>query len=447
MTLELQLPRKLGFLMEPHTVKVTPHGRGAGTSWSYARALLVQGIQKKLRIPCARETMQSIADSVHAVLKEQIEMLGMDRHYTVYESYIAGTNGTKFTFHGLRSNVTQIKSLEGSDRFWVEEAENVSKSSWDVLQPTVFRHEGSELWVNFNPKLQTDETNKRFVMNPPPGAKVVHLTWRDNPWFPPLLRLQMEHMKATDPIGYRNIWEGEYISAIVGAIFADQIKAATTEGRIGNVPVDRTKPVDTFWDLGFGDLTTIWFAQAVDGWYHIVDYLEGAGKTIADYCIELQNRGYLYGVDWLPHDAVDTIIHKKLGGGDKSRSIEQLMRAAGRNVRIAAKMFVSDSINATRTIFPQCRFDEEKCADGLMALRHYQWKPLAHADDHRDPRTAFAHQTPVQPEPLHNWASHGADGFRTLAVCIKQPRKEDPPSGLVERLTGGVGGRRLSWMG
>ena len=130
--------------------------------------------------------------------------------------------------------------------------------------------------------------------------------------------------------------------------------------------------------------------------------------------MRLQQRPYVYGTDWLPHDGVDTIIHKKLSG-DHSRSVEQIMRDSGRKVRIVAKMFVNDRINAARTIFPQCKFDADKCADGLQALRHYQWGPLTALGARRR-------------EPLHDFASHAADAFTEAGVTLKQPvRKTEMP--------------------
>jgi phage terminase large subunit len=413
-----RIPPKLKFLLEPAPYKVTPHGRGSGTSWSCARVLLQQGKKERLRVPCARETMQSIKDSVHTLLKEQIERLQYERFYEVRENAVEGKNGTLFTFHGLKHNVSGIKSLEGSDRFWVEEAESVSKASWDVLEPTVFRRPTSELWINFNPQLDTDETMTRFVTTPRPKSVVQHLTYRDNPWFPEFLDvLRRDDLAKMTTEDYENIWEGKCRSAVVGAVYGEELKACRAEDRICRVPVDRTKPVDTFWDLGFGDATAIWFAQAVNGWYHIVDYLEDSGETIEHYLIQLQNRGYLYGTDWVPHDAVDTIIHKRLSG-DRSRSIEGLMRAAGRKVRIVPKMHVHEGINATRTMLPQCRFDEERCKLGLHWLRLYQWGP---------PAASGA----VKRDPLHNEASHAADALRGLAIAMKQPKlapvKKDRP--------------------
>ena len=412
--IDADFPEKLRFLFEPARYKVARGGRGGGKSWSFARALLLQGVQRPLRILCARETQKSIADSVHKLLGDQVKALKLAGCYNVGQSFIRGSNGTEFLFAGLRHNVANIKSLESCDIVWIEEAQTVSKESWDTLIPTI-RKDGSEIWVSYNPILETDETHKRFALSPPPGAKVVEINWSDNPWFPDVLRIEAEYLRETNPAEYAHIYGGQCKSAIDGAIYGEEMKRAAAEGRIASVPYDRTRPVDTFWDLGYGDTNCIWFAQAMpNGTYRIIDYLENKGQTIEWYVIQLQQRGYLYGIDWLPHDGVDAIIHARLAG-DKSRSIEMLMRAAGRNVRVAPKLHVASGINAARTILGQCWFDEKKCADGLQGLRHYQWGPISSNGVERR-------------EPLHNWASHPADAFRTLAVSIQQPRVAAPPA-------------------
>ncbi len=408
-----EFPEKLQFLFEPHRYKVAYGGRGGAKSWGYARALLLLAAQRKMLILCARETQKSIADSVHRLLTNQIAMLGLGDTYTVQQASITAANGSEFIFAGLKHNIDSIKSLEDCDVCWVEEAQTMSKESWLKLVPTV-RKAGSEIWVTFNPELETDETYIRFCLNPPPGAMVVNINFADNPWFPEVLRIERDDLRAKDEASYAHVYLGQCRSSVEGAVYEEEVKKAEAEKRITAVSCDRTRPVDTFWDLGFGDKSAIWFAQAVGGWYNIIDYLESAQHTIEWYLIQLQNRGYLYRNDWLPFDASDTIIHNKLAGGDKTRSIEMLMRVAGRKVRIAPKLHIHDGINAARTIFPQCRFDRDKCADGLMALRRYQWGKLNS-------------QGVARREPLHDTWSHGADAFRTLAVAIRQPAEPEPP--------------------
>lgn len=406
--MKAQFPLKLQFLFKPCRYKILVGGRGGAKSWGVARALLLFGAQRKLRILCAREIQKSIADSVHALLKDQIGELGLSGFYLVQETRIIGVNGTEFIFAGLGSQTaTSIKSLEGCDIAWVEEAQTVRKKSWELLIPTI-RKEASEIWVSFNPDLPTDDTYKRFIVSTPPGAAVVWIGWKDNPWFPEVLRIEKDHLQATDPTAYENVWEGRPKSEVSGAIYAAELKKAREEGRICKVSIDRTRPVDTFWDLGYGDTNAIWFAQALPGGtFRLVDYEQGSGLTIADYVVRLQEKKYMYGTDYVPHDGVDAIIHHRLTG-DKTKSPEMLLRAAGRKVIVAPKLHIATGINAARSIFPNCWFDEEKCADGIQGLSHYQWAP----------DTASGVQSR---QPLHNWASHPADGFRTMAVSIKAP--------------------------
>ena len=178
-----QFPNKLDFLFEPHRYKVAYGGRGSGKSWSYARALLIKAANEAIRVLCAREIQKSIKQSVHTLLNDQIQALGLGAFYEVLEAEIRGLNGSTFSFTGLATNtVESIKSFEGCDVVWVEEAQTVSKKSWDILIPTI-RKPNSEIWVSFNPNIDTDDTYTRFVVNPPENAKVVKVNYTDNPWF------------------------------------------------------------------------------------------------------------------------------------------------------------------------------------------------------------------------------------------------------------------------
>lgn len=382
-------------------------GRGAAKSWSFASALLILAGRERKRVVGARETQRSIQDSVHALLSDRIRTLELGAFYEVRKASIYGRNGSEFLFHGLRHDPAAIKSLEGADYCWIEEAQSVGKESWEMVIPTI-RKPGSEIWATWNPRLETDPVHQRYVIHPAPHTICRKVSWRDNPWFPEELRIEKDHLKATDPQAYQHVWEGECKAAVEGAVYAAELEAATQDGRICQVSVDRKIPVETFWDIGFGDATAIWFAQSLPGGQiRLVDYLEAHGKTLDWYVIQLNQRGYMYGQDWLPHDGVDCIIHSRFSG-DKTRSPEQLLRAAGRKVRIAPKLHVASGINAVRTMLSNCWFDETKCAEGLQALRHYQWGVPAQNGQ-------------VKREPLHDWASHGSDALRTLAVAIEAP--------------------------
>jgi phage terminase large subunit len=205
---DITVPPKFRFLFEEcWPYKVLYGGRGAAKSWTVARVLLGLGMCRPLRILCAREFQKSIADSVHKLLSDQIQELGLGSFYDVQKTTIIGRNVTEFIFAGLHHNVESIKSLEGIDICWVEEAERVSEHSWSVLTPTI-RKEGSEIWVTFNPEKDRDPTYKRFVTNKPANCKTVKVSWRDNPWFSKKSRAEKDQCARTDPVAYDWIWEG-----------------------------------------------------------------------------------------------------------------------------------------------------------------------------------------------------------------------------------------------
>ncbi len=419
--MEADFPEKLQFLFERHRFKVPFGGRAGAKSWNIARALEIISIHPEILWPgrtdgplilCARETMKSLKDSVHKLLCDQIKLLGLQQFFEIQKAEIRNRRGGGFIFAGLRHNVDNIKSLEGCDIVWVEEAQTVSKTSWDKLIPTV-RKPGSEIWVSFNPELAGDDTYKRFVVTPSPRAKVVKVNWRDNPWLSDESRQELEELRAKDPDGYNHIWEGCPKSVLEGAIYAKELRKADADGRITKVPYDPLKPVHTFWDLGIADATSIWFAQSVGFEYHLIDFEEGTGNSVQHYLKRLQDRPYIYGTDYLPHDA----RARALGTG---KSIEELMRAAGRRVQIVPRLSIEDGINAARTIFPVCWFDESKCEAGINALRRYRYD--------KDEDTGE-----VSKKPEHDEFSHAADAFRMFGVGMKAPKKPAPPSGEKRR--------------
>ncbi len=203
---EALLPAYAEPLFAPRRYKVLYGGRGAGRSWSVARALVVTAAASPRRILCAREFQKSIKDSVHRLLQDQIALLGLPG-YEITDREIRHVNGSLFLFEGLRHNVKKIKSLEGLDVAWVEEAEAVSKASWDVLVPTI-RRPGSEIWATFNPDLESDPTYQRFVVTPPPDAFVCQVAGDDNPWFPEVLARERAYLYAVDPDAAAHVWGG-----------------------------------------------------------------------------------------------------------------------------------------------------------------------------------------------------------------------------------------------
>lgn len=217
--MNIDFPEAYQELFCPHRYKVFYGGRGSAKSWSVARALLLKGYERKLRILCTREIQKSIGQSVHKLLCDTIEALKFSGFYHITKEGIAGNNGTEFLFKGLRFNPIEIKSTEGVDICWVEEAQAVSAESWDILIPTI-RKADSEIWITFNPENNDDPTFQRFVVNPYPEAYVRKVNYNENPFFPETAKKEMEWTRQRDYESYLHIWEGELKKHSDAVIFA-----------------------------------------------------------------------------------------------------------------------------------------------------------------------------------------------------------------------------------
>lgn len=462
-----QFPAKLRFLFQtvmpdgvtPIRYKVAWGGRYGTKTWGFARALLMLGVAQHERVLCTREYQKSIDNSVYRVLTDQITKLGMNYLFEVQQNSILGPmrpnrqgeqRQTEFIFEGLHSNIEKIKSYEGLTKCWVAEGNKTLKSSWNILIPTI-REEGSEIWVEFNPELESDETYQRFILKPPSNAFVQRVSWRDNPWLSDTMLREIEDLKASDPDEYLWVYEGHCKQILAGAVYAEELRAARAGGRImASVPYEPTRPVDVWFDLGWGDETTVWFGQAVAFEYRLIDYYHNRQKPIGHYFEMMQakrtreGQRYLYGTIWLPHDARNV----QLGTG---KSIyEQACGVFGQgNVRLVTKMRLEEGINAARTIFPQCYFDGERCADGIQALSHYRYEIVE--DNNKET---------LSRKPVHDWSSHGADAFRYFASSARSPRGKRPLRAQLEEAQSRVmnegisqhgrpsmGNKRLGWMG
>lgn len=405
MAYRLTLPDKLAPLLEPKRYKVLHGGRGSAKSWSVARALVHLATIKPIRVLCARETQKSIQESVHRLLKDQIGALGVEALFDVQETKIVGVNGSDFAFAGIRQQgVANLKSFEAVDICWVEEAQVVTKKSWDVLIPTI-RKSGSEIWITFNPELEDDETYRRFVTDgkDDPDMWVCQVNFSDNPWFGPELEAERAKMAARDPVGYRTTWLGQCRPAVEGAIYADEIAAAVESGRIRNVPYDPMLKVHWVWDLGWNDSTAIIGAQRSGSEIAICDYIEGDHRTLADYAQDIRARKYNLGTLWLPHDGAA----KNLQTG---KSPEDVLRGLGFDVQIVPNMDVEQGIHAARLLFPRCYFDKTRAAGLTNALKRYKRQQ-------NQTTGAFG-------APLHDDNSHPADAFRYLAVVADRLTNE-----------------------
>ena len=214
-----KFPKAFKPLFQPARYKAFYGGRGSAKSHSIAAALIIEAGRRPLRIACYREIQKSIRDSSKRLLDDKITSLGYSDFFESTLNEIRGKNGSLFIFGGLRSNPEAVKSTEGLDIAWIEEAATVSQNSLDILVPTL-RKPNSELWFSWNPRYETDPVDRMFRGGePPPNSLIYKVNYDGNPFFPGVLRDEMEWDQRRDPDKYKHIWLGEYQSNSEARVF------------------------------------------------------------------------------------------------------------------------------------------------------------------------------------------------------------------------------------
>ena len=409
----IKFPKIFLPLDKPFRYKIMWGGRGSAKSWTVARKLLIRATQKKIRILCTRELQKSIKQSVHKLLSLQIEKMGLSHKFTCTNDRILCETGSEFIFLGVKHNTEEIKSTEAIDICWIEEGHNLSEASWDIIDPTI-RQENSEIWVTYNTRFKFDHLHNFFVVNePPPDSWVQKVNHDDNPYFPEVLKTQMETMKERDYEKYLYVWEGELKQLAEGAIFGRQITQVHKDKRLTFIPIQSNCEVMTFWDIGKNDETAIWFVQQVGKEYHFIDYYQNRLEEIEHYTKQIRKLDYLYSMHFLPHDA----NHERLG---MSRNIKRQLSDGGvrPNTIVPRISHKETAIELAREIFPNCWFhkgDDERgkrVEQGYECLCNYRYKYIEDDDVY--------HQT-----PHHDKFSNGADAFQGFAQANLNKANKD----------------------
>jgi phage terminase large subunit len=210
-TLKIETPRVFLPLLKPARYKGAHGGRGSGKSHFFAELLIERCVIEKTDAVCVREVQRSLNQSVKKLLESKIEALGVGHLFDIQEAKIIGPHGGLIIFQGMQNHTADsIKSLEGYDIAWVEEAQSLSQRSLDLLRPTI-RKPASELWFSWNPSEATDPVDVLLRGdNPPPNSAVIQVNYSDNPWLPDVLKTEMEYDRSRDPDKYAHVWLGEY---------------------------------------------------------------------------------------------------------------------------------------------------------------------------------------------------------------------------------------------
>lgn len=364
-------------------------GRGSGKTKNFARALVMRSTVEKLRILCTREVQLSIRESVYATIVNEIRELGLESQFEILSNEIRSKKGGTFIFRGLASEtIDSIKSLADIDIAWVEEAQAVSRKSFEMLFPTI-RANGSQIWLSWNPELESDPVYELVVKEGLPKCANLFVNFDQNPWFPEVLRLEEQHMLAHDPIKHRHVWGGMPLPAVAGAIYFTEIMAMENTGRIRLMTMDPDLQLYAVFDLGFNDAMSCGIVQRTKDDIRIIDFIENNRVTLAWFNDELRARNYESAIIVLPHDG----RHKNLQTG---LSPQEIMSMYGWMVEIVDNIGVENGIRACRELMAQMYIDEYKCADLIEHLKRYARNKHGH--------------------PTHDEHSHSADMCRYVAV-------------------------------
>lgn len=396
-------------LLHPARYKGAWGGRGSGKSHFFAslmieEALMLQGY----RAVCIREVQKSLKQSAKRLLEDKLEQFGLGeaQGFKVFREVIETPGDGVITFTGMQDHTADsVKSLEGFDRAWVEEAQSLSDRSMSLLRPTI-RKEGSELWFSWNPQRATDPVDMMLRgATTPTGAKVVRANWSDNPWLPSVLEQERKDCLEATPERYGHIWEGEYATVLEGAYYAKHLTEAQLEGRIGFVARDPLAKTYACWDIGGtsgkSDATSIWIVQFIGTEVRVLDYYEAVGQPFDAHVYWLRSNGYEDALCVLPHDGRkhDTVFSVTPEGYLRQAGfIVDLIPNQGRGAAL-------QRIEATRNMLPFCRFNAETTEGGREALGWYHEK----RDEIRG----------IGLGPDHDWSSHCADAFGAVAIYQK----------------------------
>lgn len=409
--IRVQIPTARVFqpLLQPSRYKGAFGGRGSGKSHFFAGLMVEEHLANHgQRSVCIREVQKTLKDSAKRLIDDTINYYGLQKYgFKSFKDVIETPRDGLIIFQGMQDhNAESIKSLEGFDRAWVEEAQTLTATSLQLLRPTI-RNKDSEIWFSWNPRRKIDPVDQLLRgEGVPTNSIVVEANWSDNPWFPDVLEQERLDDLEHRPDSYDHVWEGGYVTSQDGAYYAKHLAKAKLENRICNLPVDPLMGTYAFFDIGGtsarADACSIWIVQFIGKEARCIDYYEAVGQELSEHVGWLRRNGYDSTRVYLPHDGVKHDFVYRV-------TYESELKKAGFNVTIVDNQgagAANQRIEASRQVFPYVWFDKERCAGGIEALGWYHEKK-------HDARS-------IGLGPEHDWSSHGADAFGMMAIMYQE---------------------------
>ena len=407
-TIDLEVPEQYKELFQPSKQWrhiVYKGGRASAKSTEVGISRLIVGSAKKLRGLCAREIQNSIQESVYKLLCDWIDKLGLNEWQKFNDRLVNSRTGSEIFFKGLHNNIQSIKSLEGLDWCWIEEAQSVSADSINTLIPTI-RKENSQLIWTYNPLTEHDPVQEIIVDKADERTYVRHINSDEvEQLLSPEIIAEREKMRVDNPDMFAHVWLGQPLTSKTGTVFGKQIAQAEIEGRIGSVPYDASAGTYTAIDLGIGDSTAIWWFQMVGQEIHFIDHYESSGEELGHYISIIKNKPYNYTTHFLPHDAKQRELQTGM------TRVEFFENNGIHNVEVLRPTNFTlgqDDINMiARPKFSKVWIDREKCERGLKCLRAYHYE--------YDEKNKL-----LKDKPEHDWSSHSSSAFIYALIAAQE---------------------------